>query len=222
MNHVIRILAVCTLLASASVAQQRNDPMEAMNHRASRLIDSSMQRLNLRAERFNEELGKINKARPLDPSMLSAEKIKENTGKINDFLAYLDVYRSLSANMRKQVDDSVAAMRSEMPIRVRKAYLQEFLDAYASDQTAFDKYTMALTNVYTNVKQVLEFISTAKVQVVDGKLSFTDKTEYEQYETLMNKVNAANRKLVSASAASQKATLEASDQMNKAYGAANK
>lgn len=222
MNHVIRILAVCMLLASVSVAQQRNDPMEAMNHRASRLIDSSMQRLNLRAERFNEELGKINKARPLDPSMLSAEKIKENTGKINDFLAYLDVYRSLSANMRKEVDDSVAAMRSEMPIRVRKAYLQEFLDAYASDQTAFDKYTMALTNVYTDVKQVLEFISTAKVQVVDGKLSFTDKTEYEQYEALMNKVNAANRKLVSASAASQKATLEASDQMNKAYGAANK
>lgn len=221
MTVVLRSLLLLALTFGTASAQHVN-PLDAMNHRASMLIDSTMQRLNLRAERFNEELSKINKARPLDASALTPEKIAENLTKVKDFLGYLDVYRTLSAKSRQTVEDSVAAMRSEMPSRIRKQYLQEFLDAYAMDQSAFDKYTVALTNVYTKVSEVLTFLSNAKIKLVNGKIQFDDKAEYERYQDMMNEVTGVNRKLISASAASQKATLEASEQMQKAYGAANK
>jgi hypothetical protein len=221
MNTVLRSVLLVLLFVGAASAQHV-DPLEAMNHRASQLIDSTMSRLNLRAERFNEELAQINKARPLDASALTPETIAQNLAKVKDFLGYLEVYRSLSAKSRQTTEDSVAGMRSEMPSRIRKPYLQDFLDAYALDQNAFDKYTVALTNVYTKVSDVLKFLSTAKIKTVSGKIQFDDKAEYESYQDMMTEVTAVNRKLISASAASQKATLEASEQMQKAYGAANK
>lgn len=222
MKIFLLILVSAVLIGGNAVRAQSSDPQLAMNKRASALIDSTMQQLNLRAERFNEEVSKINRARPLDAGALTPEKITENIAKVKDFLEYLDVYRSLSAKSRQVVDDSVNSMRHEMPSKIRNLYLQEFLDAYHSDQSAFDKYTLALTNVYTAVGSVLKFLSDANVKQVDGKLSFDNKKEYESYEAMMNEINAANKKLINASAASQKATLEASEQMQKAYGAANK
>jgi hypothetical protein len=215
------IILFCLLSVPAAFAQ-KGDPMEAMSTRASRLIDSVMAKLNLRSERFNEEMDKVNKAKALDPGSLDSVKLRKNILVLKDFLEYLEVYRSLSARMRSDVEDSIQAMRSEMPRRYKQTYLQEFLDAFHKDQSGFDKYTLALTKLFSTISDVLKYIATAHVQVVEGKLQFADKKEYEQYQKMMDNVNESNKKVISASAASQRATLEASQAMQQAYGQTEK
>jgi hypothetical protein len=210
------------LLITSSGFAQHADPMEAMSGRASRLIDSVMAKLNIRSERFNEEMDKVNKAKAIDPVSLDSVKLQKNTVVLKDFLQYLDVYRSLSGHTKKEVEDSIQAMRLEMPRRYKQTYLQEFLDAFQKDQSAFDKYTLALTKLFTSVSEVLQFISTTHVKVVDNKIQFTDKKQYDHYQKMMDEVNEHNKKVISASAASQKATLEASKAMQEAYGQSEK
>jgi hypothetical protein len=60
------------------------------------------------------------------------------------------------------------------------------------------------------------------MQIVDKKLQFADKKEYEHYQEMMDAVNENNKKVISTSAASQKATLEASQAMQEAYGQTDK
>ena len=217
----IRLQIVLFLFAISivsSVSAQKKDPMAMMTSRASRLIDSTMSAINLRAERFNQELQVINQTKPLDAASLTPEKIPISITKVKDFLGYLEVHRALSVRLRKMTDDSVKAMRSEMPTRVREDFLKEFLEAYHKDQESFDKYTLALTKVYVNVSEVLKFLAGAKISLVGDKIQFDSKDDYEHYQEMMDAVNKSNKKLISASADSQKATLEASEAMQKAYG----
>ena len=235
----IRLQIVLFLFAISivsSVSAQKKDPMAMMTSRASRLIDSTMSAINLRAERFNQELQVINQTKPLDAASLTPEKIPSSITKVKDFLGYLEVHRALSVRLRKMTDDSVKAMRSEMPTRVREDFLKEFLEAYHKDQESFDKYTLALTKVYVNVSEVLKFLAgeislvgdkhpkfglertKAKISLVGDKIQFESKEDYEHYQEMMDAVNKSNKKLITASADSQKATLEASEAMQKAYG----
>ncbi len=218
----IRLQIVLFLFAISivsSVSAQKKDLMTMMSTRASRLIDSTMGAINLRAERFNQELQVINQTKPLDAASLTPEKIPISITKVKDFLGYLEVHRALSVRLRKMTDDSVKAMRSEMPTRVREDFLKEFLEAYHKDQESFDKYTLALTKVYVNVSEVLKFLAGAKISLVGDKIQFDSKDDYEHYQEMMDAVNKSNKKLITASAESQKATLEASEAMQKAYGA---
>ncbi len=212
------VLLLLVVLFFSSVSAQKKDPMAMMTSRASRLIDSTMGAINLRAERFNQELQIINLTKPLDATSLTPEKIASSIIKVKDFLNYLEVHRSLSVRLRKITDDSVKAMRSEMPTRVREDFLKEFLEAYHKDQESFDKYTLALTKVYVNVSEVLKFLAGAKISLVGDKIQFDSKDDYEHYQEMMDAVNKSNKKLIAASADSQKATLEASEAMQKAYG----
>lgn len=212
------VLLLLVVLFFSSVSAQKKDPMAIMTSRASRLIDSTMGAINLRAERFNQELQIINLTKPLDATSLTPEKIASSIIKVKDFLNYLEVHRSLSVRLRKITDDSVKAMRSEMPTRVREDFLKEFLEAYHKDQESFDKYTLALTKVYVNVSEVLKFLAGAKISLVGDKIQFDSKDDYEHYQEMMDAVNKSNKKLIAASADSQKATLEASEAMQKAYG----
>ena len=221
----IRLQIVLFLFAISivsSVSAQKKDLMTMMSTRASRLIDSTMSAINLRAERFNQELQVINQTKPLDAASLTPEKIPISITKVKDFLGYLEVHRALSVRLRKMTDDSVKAMRSEMPTRVREDFLKEFLEAYHKDQESFDKYTLALTKVYVNVSEVLKFLAGAKISLVGDKIQFDSKDDYEHYQEMMDAVNKSNKKLITASADSQKATLEASEAMQKAYGSGAK
>ncbi|HYM21206.1 MAG TPA: hypothetical protein VEW28_09445 [Candidatus Kapabacteria bacterium] len=227
-NTIIRLylyvaLCVAALLAvSSSARAQHGDPLDAMNARASRLIDSTMSMINLRAERFNEELGKVNVVMRNGLATADSDKLRSNLAVIKNFLGYLDVYHSLSSHLKTQVEDSVQAMRMEMPRRYRQTYMQEFLDAFHKDETAFDKYTVTLTKFFASVTDVMQFLLTAHVAIANDKLQFSDKTEYERYQELTDIVNQNNKKQITASAASQKATIEASQEMQEAYGDPNK
>jgi hypothetical protein len=90
------------------------------------------------------------------------------------------------------------------------------------DQTAFDKYTLALTKVFTNISDVLTFLENSKMTIKDNKLQFSDKKEYEKYSEMIEEVQKNDKRLVNASANSQKATIDASSMMQRAYGAIKK
>ncbi len=211
------VLILTVFVLGTTGARAQDDP-DGLNVRASRLIDSTMAELNLRAQRFNEELAKINAIKPLDVTSLGKDVIPKNREKVKDFLGYLEVYRALSRQQKQEVEDSVSLLKSRMPSRHRDAFLKDFFDAYNLDQGSFDKYIIALTKVFTNMDSALAFIETSKVEIKDNKLQFNNKDEYETYSALIAAVEKSNKKLINASAASQKATIDASAMMQKAYG----
>ena len=217
MIRYIYAAALSFLLISTAAVHAQDDP-DAIQLRASKLIDSTMASLNIRAKRFNQELAIINAVNPLETSSLTKENIAKTREKIKDFLGYLEVYRSLSVKLKEEMTDSVNTLRAKMPSRHRPTFLQEFLDAYELDQGTFDKYTLALTKLYTNIDAVVAFIQTSNVTIKDNRFQFSDKKEYDKYTELMAPVEKSNRKLISASANSQKATMDASEIMQKAYG----
>jgi hypothetical protein len=219
-DFMLRSFFACILfvLAAGISPARAQDSPDGLNVRASRLIDSTMAALNLRAQRFNEELAKINAVKPLDVSSLGKDVIPKNREKVKDFLGYLEVYRTLSAKQREEVEDSARVLKAKMPSHHRETFLKDFLDAYDLDQSAFDKYILALTKVFTNINAALAFIETSKVEIKENKLQFSDKEEYEKYSELIAAVEKSNKKLINASAASQKATIDASALMQKAYG----
>ncbi len=213
--------AVVILIFTFDALRAQDDP-DALSLRASQLIDSTMASLNIRAQRFNEELAKINAVKPLEITSLAKEVVPKNREKVKDFLNYLEVYRSLSGKQRQEVEDSANSLREKMPSRHQATFLKDFIEAYEMDQNAFDKYTLALTKVFTNINAVLLFIETSKMTIQDTKLQFTDKKEYEKYSELIEAVEKSNKRLINASAASQKATIDASSIMQKAYGSIKK
>lgn len=198
------------------------DSPDALVIRASRLIDSTMASLNIRAQRFNEELAKVNALKPLEVASLAKETIPKSRENIKDFLSYLEVYRSLSHKLHEEIEDSVRNLRSKMSTHHRTSFMQEFLDAYDMDQDAFDKYTLALTKVFTNINAVLTFIEASSVTIKDNKLEFTNKKELNEYSKFIEAVEKSNKRLINASATSQKANIDASTMMQKAYGAIRK
>ena len=215
------IFALFFFSFAISPLRAQDDP-DALVIRASHLIDSTMASLNIRAQRFNEELAKVNALKPLEIASLAKETIPKNREKIKDFLSYLDVYRALSNKMSEEVEDSVNNLRSKMSSHHRASFLKEFLEAYDMDQSAFEKYTLALTKVFTNINAVLAFMETSNVTTKDNKLQFNNKKEYEKYSELIEAVEKSNKKLINASATSQKATIDASAMMQKAYGSIRK
>ena len=214
-KYIIGSVFSVFLLVTSIRAQDDPDALQA---RASRLIDSTMASLNLRAQRFNEELASINATKPLEGTSLSKENIAKNREKIKDFLSYLEVYRSLSEKLRAQIEDSVKTLRAKMPSRHRATFLQEFTDAYNMDQDAFDKYTLALTKLFNNINAVVVFVETSNVTTKDNKLQFSSQADYDKYSELITAVEKSNKRLITASANSQKATIDASALMQKAYG----
>ncbi len=209
------------ILSFVSPAGAQDDP-DALVVRASRLIDSTEAMLNLRAQRFNEEMIKMNALKPLEATSLAKDTIPKSREKIKDFLNFLEVYRSLSHKMKEGIEDSVNNLRSKMSTHHRTSFLKEFLDAYDLEQSSLDNYTNALTKFYTNINAVLAFIETSSVTTKDNKLQFNNKKEYEKYSELIEAVEKSNKRLINASATSQKATIDASSMMQKAYGAIRK
>jgi hypothetical protein len=172
--------------------------------RATHLIDTAMKGLNLRAKIFNNELEKINALRPLDPDSFISPRNDTVISGIKDFVSYLEVYRTMSNATLASLKDSVA------------------LDAYTLDHTAFEKYTKALSSLYTDVLKAIEYGKSINIQVKDGQLQFTDKDEYDTYSKIINNIEKTNEKVMKAGNAAQKATADASLAMQKAYGSVKK
>jgi len=214
------IFSSIVLFSTLSLYAQ--DPVDIANARGSALIDSTMASLNIRAQRFNEELAKVNALKALDVPSLTKDIIPKNKEKIKDFLDYLDVYRELSKQLMQATVDTVTELKNLMPKRLKAAFMEDFLDAYKLDQNTFDRYTLELTKVFTNVVKALTYLETSKVTIVDKKLQFTDKLEYDEYNKLITDVEKSQKRLVTAGAASQKASIDASSVMQKAYGKLNK
>jgi hypothetical protein len=213
-----------TLLCLSSVIALAQDksPEQIIGERASALIDSTMSALNTRANIFNAELDKVNKLNPLDARSFTPEKIDSNITAMKEFLDYLDVYRKVSGDLFTKVQDSVEAIRRNVPQTKRKDFLKEFMDAYALDHKAFDKYSHALTDVYTNVLATVKFAKTANVEPKGDKLEFKSKEQYNSYKKMIDNVEKSNTKLISAAKKSQKATADASAAMQLAYGKVRK
>jgi len=216
------LVIFCTVSLFNVSLVHAQDPVDIANARGSALIDSTMASLNIRAQRFNEELSKVNALKALDVPSLAKDIIPKNKEKIKDFLNYLDVYRELSKQLMEATDDSVEALRILLPKRLKAGFMEDFLEAYKLDQNAFDKYTLELTKVFTNVTKALTYLETSKVTIVDKKLQFTDKQEYDEYNKLILDVEKSQKRLVTVGAASQKASIDASSMMQKAYGKLNK
>jgi hypothetical protein len=192
--------------------------LDMVNHSAAKLIDSTMQMINLRADIFNEEVSKVNKLRPLEVENLTKEKVEANIPIIKSFLGYLDVYRATGDKEKLRIQDSVTALRAYLPKAKQKKYLREFMNAYSLDQEAFYKYTQSLTALYTYVTDLLQLMSTAKTEIKDAKIVFTDRTELKQYEKILANVEKQIKKQSVTSLASQKASFEAGQIMQKSYG----
>ena len=221
LRSLFTFFVLFVFFTGATPVRAQYDP-DALNALGSQLIDSTMASLNIRAQRFNEELAKINALKPMDVTSLAKETIPKNRAKIKEFLSFLEVYRAESATLRQGIEDTVNALRSHMPSRHQASFMKEFLDAYDLDQNAFDKYTLALTKVFTNINAALDYIDQSDVTIKDNKLQFTSKGVYDKYSELITAVEKSNKKLINASAASQKATIDASSMMQKAYGALRK
>jgi len=214
-----RLSIVFVVLGFQALAYAQPDAiMDMVNSSASKLIDSVMQTINLRADIFNEEVGKVNKLRPLEAENLSKERVDANIPVIKEFLGYLEVYRAASDREKKRIQDSVTMLRSYLPKSKQKKYLKEFMNAYLLDQGAFYKYTLSLTGLYSNVLELLNFMSGAHTEIKDQKIVFTDRKELKQYEKILAKVEKQIQKQSSASLAAQKATFKAGQLMQKSYG----
>lgn len=217
MIRMFFLLIFSTILITAAQAQP-DVVMDMVNGEAAKLIDSVMSRLNLRAEIFNDEIARVNKLRPLEAENLTKVKIEANIPIIKEFLSYLDVYRSVSDREKAAIADSIASLRLYLPKSRQKKYLKEFEDAYALDQAAFYRYTLALTALYTNVLELLNFMQTAQTEIKDNKITFKNQKEYHHYEQIMAKVEKQVKRQGRASLASQKASIDAGEMMQKAYG----
>ena len=217
MRKGIYIIAVMALFTISAYAQPEV-VMDMVNASAGRLIDSTMQTINLRAEIFNEEVSKVNKLRPLEVENMTKEKLETTIPAVKDFLSYLEVYRATSDKEKVRIMDSVKQFRSYLPKQKQKKFLKEFVDAYTMDQGAFYRYTQSLTTLYTNVIDLLNFMSTTKAEIKDNKIVFTEKAELKKYEAIMAKVHKNINKQASASLAAQKATFDAGQIMQKSYG----
>lgn len=190
--------------------------------RATHLIDTAMKGLNLRAKIFNNELEKINALRPLDPDSFISPRNDTVISGIKDFVSYLEVYRTMSNATLASLKDSVASIQQMVPKQKRKTFMKDFLDAYTLDHTAFEKYTKALSSLYTDVLKAIEYGKSINIQVKDGQLQFTDKDQYDTYSKIINNIEKTNEKVMKAGNAAQKATADASLAMQKAYGSVKK
>ena len=207
----------------ANLFAQQKDAVTIIADRSSALIDSTMSGLNVRANIFNAELNKVNALNPLDTLSLVPDTIKRNIGAIKDFLSYLDLYRSLSEKTLESIKDSVEHIRPLIPKMKRETYLKEFIDAYTLDHKAFEKFTLALTDLYSKVLDALTFL---KESGMTGRYKqLTSKEEYEKYKSDSEKykkilagIQKNAEKVKSAGEKSQRATTEASIAMQKAYG----
>lgn len=214
--------SVIIILSYAAPLQAQVNPDEEVQMRAYTLIDSTISSLNIRTMRFNEELQKVNVIKKLDGSTLGKDVIAQNMQRIKDFLNYLEVYRTLSTKLKKEVEDSVEEIRKNMPSRIRNAFSKEFLDAYTMDQAAFEKYTLALTKFFSDVMDLFVFMETSKVAIKDNKFQFSDKEEYEKYNKINARIEKSNKKLINASANAQRAGIDANSMMQKTYGRVKK
>ena len=215
---VLVVFMILIAGVTTSVAQVEDAAEKALVERANKLLDSSMTAINFRAQRFNEEMTRVNQLKPFDSTSLTAEKIKANRVGLKDFLSYLEVYRSVSTRYMQEVDDSIKAIRSAAPSTVRETYLMEFQQAFHKDQETFNKFTVALTAVWKKIDEVLEYIQTAKMELHGGRMQFSSEDELKKYNTFMEEVTKLNKKASSAGTASSKAAFEASQAMNEAYG----
>jgi hypothetical protein len=185
--------------ASATAQTPSNDPVELIQERASHVVAGIMQRNSLRTARFNQEMSKINLLRPLDAVNLDSAHIPATTLKMHAFLDFLGQYRDSSTAILRTLEDSVAALRADMPHEYQETFLSKFLAAYTQDSKAFDGYTLAISSLDKQVAEILHFLEHAKHGVVNNMVKFNDADIYKDYQALMKTLNERNADLAKAS-----------------------
>jgi hypothetical protein len=198
---------------SSAIRAQEHSIDDALN-----FIDSTRATIKLRSDRFNEEIAKINKLNVLDVPSLDSVSIKKNKVQLKDFIEFLDVSRSLSRQLMKAAEDSVARINELLPKKKAKN-LTDFLNAFESDQKAFNKYMESLSKVFSNVEKTLSFLQTCDYTIKDKKILFTKKTESDKYGAYFKELEEAQKKAAYSGADSQRASIEAGDTFGKSYEA---
>jgi hypothetical protein len=202
------------IIFTAAVASAQT-PVE-VDH-ALNLIDSTNAIVKLRSDRFNEEITKVNSLNVLDVSSLDKSVIPKNIKKVKDFIDFLDVSRSLSAHSMQALEDTVENLKEVgLTKKMTKSY-GDLIKAYESDQKAFDKYTLALSKVFTNVVKILTYLDSCDYTIKDKKLIFTDRKQSEAYGELFTGLEESQKKAAYAGADSQKASIDARDIIHKVY-----
>ena len=180
--------------ATAHTPQGR-DPVEVIQERGSNVVSTLMQHSSWRTARFNAEMSSINLLRPLDAANLSAERIPVSIKKIQSFLDFLGQYRDSTKLLVRYLEDSVAALRADMPHDYQETFMSTIVSAYKADAEAFDAYTLAISSLHKQVAEVLRLIEHSKHKITNGSLEFTDQEAYGNYQTLMAALDKRNSEL---------------------------
>lgn len=222
----LRILFALFFLALASpavsqtpVSESRSEASQLIEMRANTVVNEIMDVVNKRAESFNSQISQVYALMPLESIHLDTATIRKNVTALQNFLAFLEQYRAEGVALTARLEDSLSALRAELPKKHRKRFLNTFHKVFLQDMTAFDAYTVALDHLYKKVIAALQFMRSIQFTVTgEQKLEFQRQVDYKRYVDLMAQIDKANAEVQKASDRSRKATAAANKTIEEVYG----
>lgn len=222
---VIRTLVLFFFVSVASVTpgfaqeQKKEDVfVQQIENRATNVINETMTAVGERVEDFNRRMAAIYALTPLESINLDSAKIIKNSQEIENFLTFIDTYRTQAKVLTKTLTDSISSLRNELPANQRKSFLTSFEKAYTKDATAFDGYLASLSKLFRRVKSSLEFLRYAHYTMKASSIEFEHEADHKRYSEFMEGVQIATAELNKAAEVSKIATAEANQVMQDVYG----
>lgn len=215
------LVALLLLLANPAMAQKADPERFVMEieNRATTVINQTMEQVGERAEDFNQQISRIFGLMPLESIHLDSATIRKNMGTISEFLVYLESYRTSGKSLSQTLNDSIIAIRKELPAKNRKRFLVSFEKAYNKDVNAFDAYIVALSKLFKRVNTTLGYLGATEFGISEAKsLEFQNQADHDRFKELMSAVESANKELSKSTEQSKKATAEANTVMQDVYG----
>jgi hypothetical protein len=209
----LRLALLLSLFCAAPLFAQseekempQDEAQRSLEIRANRLLDETMKIVADRASDFNQHVADINLVRPLELGNLDSNTVLNSSVSVRSFLGYLNDYQSSNDSLARAFQDSLFAIRHDMPPGVSEAALDAFEKSYDADHTAFNKYLTTLHKLYGQVLDVLTFLRTTPYTLSKTKLEFTKQADVSRYQELMRPIDATSRELKKAGEESRKAT----------------
>jgi hypothetical protein len=184
----------------------QDEAQRSLEIRANTLLDETMKIVADRASDFNQHVADINLVRPLELGNLDSSTVLNSIVSVRSFLSYLNDYQSSNDSLARTFQDSLFAIRHDMPPGVSESALDAFEKSYEADHTAFNKYLTTLHKLYGQVLDVLTFLRSTPYTLSKTKLEFTKQADVNRYQELMRPIDATSRELKKAGEESRKAT----------------
>ena len=224
MHQVFRIYLLVSVLFVGSLSAQtptsaNSNASDIIEMRANGLVNEIMDAVNARADAFNTQISQVYALMPLESIHLDSATIRKNIQSLRHFLQFLERYRAEGKVLTDRLEDSLKALRAELPKQHRARFLNTFHKVFLQDITAFDAYTVALDRLYKKVIASLEYMLSITFGVTQqNKLEFTREVDYKRYLDLMAQIEKANKEVQKASERSRKATAAANKTIEEVYG----